>query len=395
MARLGEDHQPGVAVQVDEARRDDLAARMDQARRPADGVVDRGGVPEDDEPRAAAGDLARHAHRRREAGRARPIDDRAVDDQELVPAAPWISIVRHLAAIFAPSGVVLASRRWLARERERRGDARRCHSRCRPLEGRSASRRSSATLVLVLGGLRRRVHRRPVPTDLGQPARRSHRPPSPRPPPGRRVAAAATAEPAPALNGARVTFKNGDLTLGAMVWKPAGHGPFPAVLWNHGSEKGPGGDGSNPLLGPVFAAQGYVFFMPFRRGQGTSQGTWIVDATNAAAPAEQPALIARLHATEQLSDQLAGLAYLRSLSYVDDGNVAVAGWSYGGIQTVLGAGDASAGISRSRRVHARLAGLGRQLRPAGRDDGGGNGRDHPVRVHPGRERLQPRPRPGS
>lgn len=156
-------------------------------------------------------------------------------------------------------------------------------------------------------------------------------------------AAPATTAPAPALTGERITFENGDLTLGGMLWKPAGDGPFRAVLWNHGSEKGPGIDGSNPLLGPVFAAEGYVFFMPFRRGQGTSEGTWIVDATDAAAPADRPAVIARLHATEQLSDQLAGLAYLRSLAYVDDATIVVAGWSYGGIQTVLGAGDASAG----------------------------------------------------
>lgn len=152
-----------------------------------------------------------------------------------------------------------------------------------------------------------------------------------------------TATLAPALNGLRVTFSSGDLTLGGMIWKPAGSGPFRAVLWNHGSEEGPGLEGSNPLLGPVFAAQDYVFFMPMRRGQGTSEGTWIVDATNAVAPADQPALIAQLHTTEQLGDQLAGLAYLRTLPYVDASQIAVAGWSYGGIQTVLGAGDVSAG----------------------------------------------------
>ncbi|HUG31177.1 MAG TPA: prolyl oligopeptidase family serine peptidase [Candidatus Limnocylindria bacterium] len=154
-------------------------------------------------------------------------------------------------------------------------------------------------------------------------------------------AAQVTEAPAPALNGRRISFENGDLALGGMLWKPAGNGPFPSILWNHGSELGPGVAGSNPLLGPVFAAEGYVFFMPFRRGQGTSEGTWIVDATNAAAPADQPALIAQLHATEQLSDQLAGLAFLRNLAYVDGARIAVAGWSYGGIQTVLGAGESA------------------------------------------------------
>ena len=156
-------------------------------------------------------------------------------------------------------------------------------------------------------------------------------------------APASTQAPAPALAGERITFENDGLTLGGMLWKPAGNGPFRAVLWNHGSEKGPGVENSNPLLGPVFVEQGYVFFMPFRRGQGTSEGTWIVDATNAAEPPAQGKVIAELHTTSQLSDQLAGLAYLRALAYVDDAQVAVAGWSYGGIQTVLGAGDASAG----------------------------------------------------
>jgi len=40
---------------------------------------------------------------------------------------------------------------------------------------------------------------------------------------------------------------------------------------------------------------------------------------------------------EQLDDQLAGQAYLKSLSYVDQSRVAVAGCSYGGIQSLLAA----------------------------------------------------------
>jgi carboxymethylenebutenolidase len=39
----------------------------------------------------------------------------------------------------------------------------------------------------------------------------------------------------------------------------------------------------------------------------------------------------------QVGDQLAGLNFLRSLPYVDTGRIAVAGCSYGGIQTLLGA----------------------------------------------------------
>ena len=45
----------------------------------------------------------------------------------------------------------------------------------------------------------------------------------------------------------------------------------------------------------------------------------------------------RLLETEQLDDQLAGLAYVKQLAFVDAERIAVAGCSYGGIQTLLGA----------------------------------------------------------
>ena len=32
-----------------------------------------------------------------------------------------------------------------------------------------------------------------------------------------------------------VAIRNGALTLRALLWRPAGRGPFPAVLFNHGS----------------------------------------------------------------------------------------------------------------------------------------------------------------
>jgi hypothetical protein len=37
-----------------------------------------------------------------------------------------------------------------------------------------------------------------------------------------------------------IAFRSGDLELKGFVWKPDGAGPFPAILWNHGSEKLPG-----------------------------------------------------------------------------------------------------------------------------------------------------------
>jgi carboxymethylenebutenolidase len=48
-------------------------------------------------------------------------------------------------------------------------------------------------------------------------------------------------------------------------------------------------------------------------------------------------MVVHLLETEQLDDQLAGLAYVKQPAFVDSSRLAVAGCSYGGIQTLLGA----------------------------------------------------------
>jgi carboxymethylenebutenolidase len=67
-----------------------------------------------------------------------------------------------------------------------------------------------------------------------------------------------------------VSFSSGALTLHGVVYLPSGPGPFPAVLWNHGSAPGMLSQEAFEALGPMFAAQGWVFFAPWRRGQGLS-----------------------------------------------------------------------------------------------------------------------------
>src|ERR1700690_1208198 len=39
--------------------------------------------------------------------------------------------------------------------------------------------------------------------------------------------------------GKRVTFQRAGLTLVGYLYKPAGNGPFPGLIWNHGSEQNP------------------------------------------------------------------------------------------------------------------------------------------------------------
>jgi carboxymethylenebutenolidase len=139
----------------------------------------------------------------------------------------------------------------------------------------------------------------------------------------------------------RVTFKSGDRPLSGVLYKPSGGGPFPALIWNHGSEKAPGVGPQFDTVASIFVPAGYVVLAPVRRGHGYSKGQYIVDMvrqTRAAEGVEAANLMAvHLLETEQLDDQLAGLAYVKQLPFVDQGRIAVAGCSYGGIQTLLGA----------------------------------------------------------
>src|SRR5262249_48125307 len=120
-----------------------------------------------------------------------------------------------------------------------------------------------------------------------------------------------------------------------------GTGPFPAILYNHGSERRPG---AKPELAGLFTENGYVFFVPHRRGQGRSSEDGRVLAGGALAVNEM-----------QLPDQLAALAYLKSLAYVDPGRIAVVGCSFGGIQTIL-AVEANAERNLGIRVAVDFAG---------------------------------------
>jgi carboxymethylenebutenolidase len=97
------------------------------------------------------------------------------------------------------------------------------------------------------------------------------------------------------------------------------------------------------VLGPAFASHGWVFFGPYRRGQGlsASAGPYIVDQIAAAeknggVSAGAEAMV-RLLETDHLNDQLAALAWLRKQGFVQPGRIAVAGNSFGGIETLLGA----------------------------------------------------------
>src|SRR6186997_2342280 len=76
----------------------------------------------------------------------------------------------------------------------------------------------------------------------------------------------------PAASRELLDVRSGALTLRAQVWRPSGSGPFPAVLFNHGSYStdDPLPPSEPETLGPVFARRGYVFLWLHRQGTGLS-----------------------------------------------------------------------------------------------------------------------------
>jgi dienelactone hydrolase len=139
----------------------------------------------------------------------------------------------------------------------------------------------------------------------------------------------------------RVTFQSGGYSLVAHLYQPEGAGPWPVLIWNHGSEKNPGAGVQFDTVASVFVPAGYVVFAPERRGHGASEGEYVVDRVKAAfrlqGKDEANRLTVSLLESEQLDDQLAALAYVKRLPFVDPQRIVAAGCSYGGIESLLGA----------------------------------------------------------
>ena len=140
-----------------------------------------------------------------------------------------------------------------------------------------------------------------------------------------------------------VVVTSGRLALRGLLWRPAGAGPFPAVLFNHGSY---GARDSvsmkEPLmLGRLFARHGYVFLFLFRqgiglsRGQGTADGELMARAAAAEGTPGRNRVQMQLLETDELDEAAAGLSFLRSRHSVDRTRTSVVGHSFGGSLTLL------------------------------------------------------------
>jgi dienelactone hydrolase len=145
-----------------------------------------------------------------------------------------------------------------------------------------------------------------------------------------------------------VDFPSGNVYLKAYFWKPSGPGPFPVVLFNHGS----GGEDAAHTAGmpiteaaerlaPLFLKHGYAFLYPFRRGQGLSsdQAPFMQDLLKREEAAHGTEARGHLQdgpiLTDHLQDVLAALSFLKARPDIDPHRIAIAGHSFGGLLTLL------------------------------------------------------------
>jgi dienelactone hydrolase len=132
--------------------------------------------------------------------------------------------------------------------------------------------------------------------------------------------------------------------LQAWLWKPAGDGPFPVVVYNHGSEKDPMA-GTNGGVGPYLSQRGYAVLFPVRRGAGKSEGTWWKDEVQKHWFGRNKLVVEAL--VKENDDVVSAVDWLRAQPWVKRDEISVAGCSFGGIETLLTA-------ERSIGLHAAV-----------------------------------------
>lgn len=135
-----------------------------------------------------------------------------------------------------------------------------------------------------------------------------------------------------------VTIESAKYSLHGCFWLPEGAGPFPVMIYNHGSEQHPSPCGP-PDLATFYQAHGWAFLAFQRHGHGPSPGDYILDLQkqifrDAPTPVAARRQINRLHELYNL-DVEAAVDWVKRQKWTDTARIAMSGISYGGIQTLL------------------------------------------------------------
>lgn len=123
--------------------------------------------------------------------------------------------------------------------------------------------------------------------------------------------------------------------LRGFLMAPQGIGPFPALIFNHGSKQQ-----VEPKreIRKFFNDLGFVVLLPHRRGYGNSAGPTLEEVITFDLDTNEgrQQLIDRLR--KESKDVLMALSYMKSLPFVDSKRIIVSGHSFGGIATIYVAG---------------------------------------------------------
>ena len=140
-------------------------------------------------------------------------------------------------------------------------------------------------------------------------------------------------------NPQEVTIQAGPYRLHGCWWTPDGPGPYPVMIFNHGSEKNPAPCGP-PDLGSFYQKKGFAFFTFQRHGHGASPGEYILDLQRQAFgarpinPGEAQSEVVGLQELYN-KDVESAVVWLKEQKWADAQHVAMTGISFGGIQTIL------------------------------------------------------------
>lgn len=142
-----------------------------------------------------------------------------------------------------------------------------------------------------------------------------------------------------------VTVDGSSVELAVFTYKPAGTGPFPTLIFHHGST-GKGTDSSSfaqphlqSAMAQWFTARGWAVLLPQRRGRGGSQGLYDEGFGPVRASGYTCTESAALAGAERaLRDVDAITPVLLAMPFVDRSKVAVGGVSRGGILSVAWSG---------------------------------------------------------